>query len=258
MFMKRVKRKIEEIEVSLGKVCVDTSALIQGKVTELMNSNKLDGSEIIIPEIVIGELQAQAAKGKEIGFVGLEEIKKIQQAKDKHNITLRFFGEKPSYEDILLSKSGRIDALIQDVAKKSDAVLITCDLLQALVAQAQGIKVKYFESYVKKNRIKIESFLTQDTMSLHLKEGAIPYAKRGKPGDMKLVSIRNKPMIFEEMNEIATEILESARYEDDSFVELGEYGATVIQLKDKRISIAKPPAVPEPFTDASHVPPAAP
>jgi ATPase len=239
--MKRIKRKIEEMEVSLGIVCVDTSALIQGKVNELMDAGKLDGSEIIIPEIVTGELQAQAAKGKEIGFVGLENIKKIQQAKDKHQITLKFFGERPSYEDILLSKSGRIDALIQDVAKKNDAVLITCDLLQALVAQAQGIKVKYFESYERKKRIRIEDFLTHDTMSLHLKEGAIPYAKKGKPGDIKLVALSNKPMSFEEIDEIATEILESARYEEDAFVELSEYGATVIQLKEKRIAIAKPP-----------------
>jgi ATPase len=239
--MKRIKRKIEETDVSLNKVCVDTSALIQGKVTELMLAHKLDGSEVIIPEIVTGELQAQAAKGKEIGFVGLEEIKKIQQAKDAHRISLKFFGERPSYEDILLSKSGRIDALIQDVAKKNDAVLITCDLLQALVAQAQGIKVKFFESYEKKKRIKIESLLTHDTMSLHLKEGAIPYAKRGKPGDIKLMPLRNKAMTFEEVDEMATEIMESARYEEDSFVELSEYGATVIQLRDKRISIAKPP-----------------
>jgi ATPase len=81
--MKRIKRKIEETDVSLNRVCTDTSALIAGKITELMNAHKLDGSEIIIPEVVTGELQAQAAKGKEIGFVGLEEIKKIQQAKEK-------------------------------------------------------------------------------------------------------------------------------------------------------------------------------
>ncbi len=235
------KRKFEEKEFVLNKICVDTSALIHGNITELIKSHKLDSSEIIIPEIVIGELQAQAAKGKEIGFIGLEEIKIIRQLKDQHKINLNFVGERPSYEDILLAKSGRIDALIQDIAKENDAVLITCDLLQGLVAQAQGIKVKYFESFEKKKRMKIESFLTNDTMSLHLKEGAIPYAKRGKPSDIKFIALRDKPMKRDELDEMASEILDSARYEEDSFIELGDYSATVIQLKEKRISIARPP-----------------
>jgi ATPase len=235
------KRKFEEKEFELNKICVDTSALISGKITELINSNKLSNSEIIIPEIVVGELQAQATRGKEIGFIGLEELKKIRELAEKHKIVLKFIGERPSYEDILLARSGRIDALIQDIAKENNAVLITSDLLQGLVAQAQGIKVKYFESYDKKKKIKIENFLTDDTISLHLKEGAIPYAKRGKPSDVKLVSLKDKPLNSEELEEMITEILDAARYEEDSFIELGEHGATVIQLKDKRIAIARPP-----------------
>ena len=123
-------RTIEEKDLKLDKICVDTSALIHGKVTELAKSNKLKNSEIIIPEVVIGELQAQAAKGKEMGFIGLEEIKKIRQVADQHKINLRFVGERPSYEDILLARSGRIDALIQDIARENNAVLVTCDLIQ--------------------------------------------------------------------------------------------------------------------------------
>ena len=238
--MKR-RKKPEEKQIEMKKICVDTSALIHGKITDLIESEKLDSSEIIIPEIVTGELQAQASKGKEIGFMGLEEIKKIRELSEKHKFILNFVGERPSYEDILLARSGRIDALIQDIARENNAVLVTCDLLQALVAEAQGINVKYFESYEKKKKIKIEDFLTNDTMSLHLKEGAIPYAKRGKPGDIKLVALKNEKMKTEEIDEMINEILDAARYEEDSFVELGEYGATVVQLKDKRIAIARPP-----------------
>jgi len=238
--MKR-RKKPEERQIELKKICIDTSALIHGKITELINSEKLEGTEIIIPEIVTGELQAQASRGKEIGFIGLEEIKKIRELSEKHKIILKFIGERPSYEDILLAKSGRIDALIQDISRENNAVLVTCDLLQALVAEAQGISVKYFESYEKKKKIKIEDFLTSDTLSLHLKEGATPYAKRGKPGSIQLVALREKKMGFEEIESMTKEILDAARYEEDSFVELGEYGATVVQLKDKRIAIARPP-----------------
>jgi len=235
------RKKPEEKQIEMKKICIDTSALIHGKITELIKSEKLNEAEIIIPEIVTGELQAQASRGKEIGFIGLEEIKNIRELSEKHKIILKFIGERPSYEDILLARSGRIDALIQDIARENNAVLVTCDLLQALVAEAQGISVKYFESYEKKKKIKIEDFLTADTLSLHLKEGAIPYAKRGKPGNVQLIALREKKMDSEELEAMTTEILDAARYEEDSFVELGEHGATVVQIKDKRIAIARPP-----------------
>jgi len=223
------------------KICVDTSAIINGKITELISKGKIKDTEILIPQLVMGELQAQAAKGRETGYIGLEEIKKIREQARKHKINIRFVGERQSYEDILLARSGRIDALINDVAKKNSAVLLTTDLLQSLVAEAEGIEVKYFKPWEKAKKIKIEDFLTKDTMSIHLKEGAIPYAKRGKPGNIDFVALREKPMKEEELDAMANEILEAARYEEDSFVELGEYGATVVQLKDKRIAIARPP-----------------
>jgi len=100
------------------KICVDTSSVINGRLTQLIKSKKLDNSEIIIPELVMGELQAQASKGKEIGYVGLEEIKKIRKIAKKHKVNLKFLGERQSYEDIMLAKSGRIDALIIDVATR--------------------------------------------------------------------------------------------------------------------------------------------
>lgn len=223
------------------KICVDTSAIVNGKITELIRNGKIKDTEIIIPQLVMGELQAQAAKGRETGYIGLEEIKKIREQAKKHKINIRFVGERQSYEDILLAKSGRIDALINDMAKKNNAILLTTDLLQSLVAEAEGIEVKYFKPWEKAKKIKIEDFLTKDTMSIHLKEGAIPYAKRGKPGNIDFVALREKPMKEDELNAIANEILDAARYEENSFVEYGEYGATVVQLKEKRIAIARPP-----------------
>jgi len=223
------------------KVCVDTSAVINGKVTQLIRSKKLDNFELIIPELVMGELQAQASKGREIGYIGLEEIKKIRKIVKKHKINIKFLGERQSYEDIILAKSGRIDALIIDVAKNNKAILITTDLLQSMIAEVKGLEVKYFKPWEKAKKIKIEDFLTKDTMSIHLKEGAIPYAKRGKPGNIDFVALRKKTMTEKELEIIATEILDAARYEEDSFIEYGEHGATVIQLKEKRIAIARPP-----------------
>lgn len=238
---RNIKSRPKEIEEKIEKIVPDTSAIIHGKLFELIQKSQIDGIEMIIPEIVISELQAQASKGLEIGFSGLEEIKKIKEVAKQHNIQIRFAGERPSYEDILLSKSGRIDALIQDVAKENNAVLVTCDLPQALVAEAEGIKVKYFESYEKEKKISLSEFFTPDTMSVHLKEGCIPMAKRGRPGAFHLVPISDKPVSAQEIESMVKEIFDAARYTEDAFIEFNEYAFSVVQLQNIRIAIVRPP-----------------
>ncbi len=238
---RKISAKPKEVGVKLEKIVPDTSALIHGKLSKMLEAGELEAAQIIIPEIVVGELQAQTSRGMDIGFAGLEEIRNIRELAGKHGAEVKFVGERPSYEDVLLAKSGRIDALIQDVARKENAVLITCDLPQALVAEAQGVAVKYHESYEAKKKISIEQFLTEDTMSLHLKESTIPLAKRGKPGAFKLVPIREQPITAEELDAIQKEILDAAKYAEDSFIEYGEHGASVVQIRNLRIAIARPP-----------------
>ncbi|MEM5814230.1 MAG: PINc/VapC family ATPase [Candidatus Aenigmatarchaeota archaeon] len=237
---KYAKRPIST-EKKLEKVVPDTSSVIHGKLTQLAEKGELDGAEVILPEIVMGELQGQASRGQETGFLGLAEIKKLREIAEKRNIKVSFVGERPSYEDIMLAKSGRIDALIQDEAKKQRATLLTCDLPQALAAEAEGAEVRYNEAYEKAGRTKLEDLLTEDTMSLHLKEGVVPVAKRGKPGHFKLVEIRADPMTAEEMAELEKSIMDATRYAEESFFEFGERGASVVQLKNMRIAITRPP-----------------
>jgi len=238
---RKIKSRPDEINGKIERVVPDTSAVIHGILTKMIEKSELDSSTIIIPEVVMAELQAQAARGQEIGFLGLEEIKRVKQLAEKHKINIKFVGERPSYEDILLAKAGRIDALIQDTAKNNNAVLLTADLPQALVAEAEGIRVKYIEAYEKGKKIKIEDYISSDTLSLHLKEGCVPVAKRGKPGNFSLVKLSENPISAQELEEIIREILDAARYEEGGFLEYSEYGVSVIQLKNLRIAIVKPP-----------------
>ena len=241
MNMKKRKIKPKTAKKKVKKAVFDTSAIIHGKLTELAEEGKLNNSEVIIPEAVLGELMAQASKGKDTGFIGLEELKKLREIAKEKNIKIKFAGERPSYEDIMLAKSGRIDILIQDIAKKENATLVTCDLPQALIAEVKGIDVIYFKPYEPGKEKFFEKFLTSDTMSLHFKVNAIPFAKRGKPGDIKLVKLSDKPMNEEDLQQIISEIMDAIRYEEDVQLEYSEGGATVIQMRDMRISIARPP-----------------
>ena len=225
----------------MDKVVVDTSIIIDGEITKLIESGNLKHCEIIIPVAVLDELQSQASQSKDYGFVGLEEIKKIRELAQKSGITLRFEGQRPSMEDIKLARHGRIDAIIKDIAKKNDAMFYTADYVQALVAQAEGIKTKYSKPEIKVTDLEFEKFFDNQTMSVHLKEGTPPVAKRGKPGAFLLVQLDGKILTKEYLEGITTQILEVSRVTRSGVVEISKPGALVVQFRDFRVVITHPP-----------------
>ena len=217
------------------KVVPDTSVLINGKLAEYIKGKQK--ITIIIPKAVLDELQAQASRHKDIGFQGLEELKKLRKKKE---ITLKFVGDRPTLEEIQLAKKGRIDAIIRDVAVKEKATLLTSDFVQALVGEAEGVSVKHIPQEVDK-RIHLETFFDRETQSVHLKAGVPPHAKKGTPGNIRLVKLRNKASDEHEIKSIIEEVLSKVRTDENSFIEIGKQGATVVQLGKFRISITRTP-----------------
>jgi len=225
----------------MDKIVVDTSIIIDGEITKLIESGKLKDCEIIIPVAVLDELQSQASQSKDYGFVGLEEIKKIRELTEKNNLTLRFEGERPSMEDIKLARHGRIDAIIKDIAKKNNAIFYTADYVQALVAQAEGVKTSYSKPQVKIANLEFEKFFDSNTMSVHLKEGTRPVAKRGKPSAFSLVELEDKNLTKEYLEGITSEILEASRATQAGVVEISKPGALVVQYRDFRVVVTHLP-----------------
>jgi ATPase len=221
---------------------LDTSIIIDGEITKMIDGGQIDtGSEIIIPLAVLDELQSQASSNKEYGFVGLNEIKKIREQSSMKDISLRFLGERPNIDDIRLAKRGRIDAIIKDVALHEAATLITADYVQALVAEVQGVKSLHIGNVTKTTNLEFEKFFEEDTMSVHLKEGVSPWAKRGKPGEFQLVKLNEKKSTYQELTNIIREISEASRVNRTGSIEISRNGATVIQYGTFRIAITRPP-----------------
>ncbi len=200
-----------------------------------------EGSEIIIPLAVLDELQSQASTNKEHGFVGLEEIKKMREQCSTRNIKLRFVGQRPDIDDIKLAKHGRIDAIIKDVAMQESATLLTADYVQALVAEAQGIKSQHIRAPTKMTDLEFEKYFDEVTMSVHLKENVVPMAKRGTPGNFQLVHIGDNKNTYAELTKIIKELSEASRISGAGTVEISRSGATVIQFGKYRIAITRPP-----------------
>ena len=227
----------------MKKIVPDTSIIIDRKLSELILKKDLKNAEIIIPAAVLDELQSQASRGREHGFVGLEELKLLRELTKEEDrmLKLRFTGKRPSIDDIRLAKSGRMDAIIRDVAKNEGAEFFTADYVQALVGEVEGITTTYVAKDVKTKELSFENFFTEDTISVHLKKGVIPMAKRGKPGAFKLISIGEEELTNETMENIIKEIDDASYKNEESSIEINRRGAMVIQFGQYRIAIARPP-----------------
>lgn len=228
--------------MSNKKFVLDTSIIIDGEITKMLEAGDVEeGSEIVIPLAVLDELQSQASTNKEHGFVGLEEIKKMRELSARRKISLRFVGQRPDLNDIRLAKHGRIDAIIKDVAMQESATLITADYVQALVAEAQGIKAMHIRAPTKTTDLEFEKYFDENTMSVHLKEGTFPMAKRGRPGTFQLVKIAEEKSTYAQLTNIIKEVSEAGRVTGTGSVEISRSGATVIQFGNFRIAITRPP-----------------
>ncbi|MGZ7107664.1 MAG: PIN domain-containing protein [Methanobacterium sp.] len=220
----------------------DTSVIVDGRITKIVQEDKFKGCEVVIPEAVVSELENQANRGRETGFNGLEELKNLQELYNQGKIDLIYVGKRPTLEQISLARGGEIDAMIRDTAQDNDATLITSDKVQMEVAKAQGLEVIYLrQEMVEYKELEITRFFDKDTMSVHLKEDVIPMAKKGRPGNIKLIKIGSRPLSYAEIENMAREIVERSKSDFKSFIEIEMEGATVVQFREYRISIARPP-----------------
>ncbi len=137
-------------------------------------------------------------------------------------------------------KAPDVNDAVRKVAMEKNAILITGDRVQSLVSGAMGIKVLYAGEY-RPSKLKFEEYFDEKTMSIHLKEGDVPKAKKGKPGEWEMVKLSDEPLRASDLEEMALEILEAARSRQDAYVEVDKPGTTVVQLGKYRIVITRPP-----------------
>ncbi|MDH3657223.1 MAG: PINc/VapC family ATPase [Nitrosopumilus sp.] len=225
----------------MSKIVADTSVIINSQLISQIESGSIRNSEIIIPQAVFDELQSQASSKKEQGFVGLEKIRKLKELSGSFGLEIVLKGSHPSTDDIKLAGTGRIDALIVDMAKQNNAILYTSDNVQHLVALAEGIETVYLKSIVKNESLEFLKFFDAETMSIHLKENQCPLAKKGKPGNFSLTKINDDVLSRDYLELISSQILDVANVSDSSTIEISKTGASVIQYGDYRIAITHPP-----------------
>ena len=224
-----------------GILVADTSVIINGNLAEQIESGSIRDFEIIIPQAVFDELQSQASNRKEQGFIGLEQIQKLNRLSENYGLKIILKGSHPAIDDIKFAASGRIDALIIDIAKQNDATLYTSDNVQHLVAQAEDVQTVFLKPKIIHEDLEFLKFFDSTTMSIHLKENQFPLAKRGKPGEFLLTKIGEDLLTLDYLKMISSQILSATNITDSSTIEISKTGASVIQHDDYRIAITYPP-----------------
>ena len=222
-------------------IVADTSVIINGNLSDQIKSGSIRNSEIIIPQAVFDELQSQASNHKEQGFVGLEQIQKLNKLSDDFGLKIILKGSHPDIDDIKFAASGRIDALIIDIAKQNNAILYTSDKVQHLVAEAEDVETVFLRTKIIQDELEFLKFFDNTTMSIHLKENQYPLAKQGKPGEFLLTKIGEDILTKDYLKMISSQILSATNISDSSTVEISKTGASVIQHNDYRIAITYPP-----------------
>lgn len=225
----------------MERIIPDTSAIIIGAVSDILEKENLNYPEIIVPEAVVCELEHQANAKRSEGHKGLRELQKLQSLQDEGELAITFKGRRPTNYDIRYAKSGEIDGIIRDLARSEMGTLVTNDKVQAEVAKSQGIPVYFYEQKVVEKPLSIEKYFDENTMSIHLKENVVPMAKKGTPGHIDFEILNEKRYTYRELEKIVAEILDKAKSDPKTYLESDKEGSYVVQSREYRISIAYPP-----------------
>ncbi|MEM4841313.1 MAG: PIN domain-containing protein, partial [Nanopusillaceae archaeon] len=127
-------------KLKLERIVLDTSILISQYISELLEKGNIEVKEIIIPLPVLAELQNQANKGLDKGFVGLKEVQKLRENAEKYNYKIHIIGSYPTDREIKSAKEGSIDFSILEIAKTVDGLLLTSDKVLYELSLAYGVK----------------------------------------------------------------------------------------------------------------------
>ncbi|MEM4271974.1 MAG: ATPase, T2SS/T4P/T4SS family [Candidatus Bilamarchaeaceae archaeon] len=220
-------------------VC-DTSVIVDGRILELVKGQGLSG-RIFIHRTTIAELEYQSNMNKETGYAGFSVIEKLRALEKELEIEVIIEGERPRPEQLRAAKKeGAVGHLIRELARGLGATLITGDKVQHEAALAEGIPTIYLRAHEAVRELRFARYFEPDVMSVHFKENCKVVRKRGRPGEVAVEEV-GAPVPLGQIRAIGEEIVEAVNRNREYYFEIDREGASVIQMGEYRIVIAKPP-----------------
>lgn len=227
------------------KVVADSGAMASGEVGRLLESGELRGSGLIVPAAVIDELHAMASAGDSRAERGLAEIAGIQRGVAEAGASIRVVGEGAPRGEGGAPDAAAVAAIVRRIALESGATLCTASRAHELAAEAAGVPVRRCRPRERGGDPPFLRYFDDTTMSVHLKEGLPPRAKRGRPGEVSLVDVADGALSREDMSRALSEVEGIAAA---SGADISLPGALVVQHGSYRIA-----ATFRPFSESSEV-----
>ncbi|NHV99220.1 MAG: Flp pilus assembly complex ATPase component TadA [Thaumarchaeota archaeon] len=205
---------------------LDPASILTGVAARAVENGEVVG-RIIVHKAIVSEFERKARVGDETGLNGLKSLKDAASAK---RLSVEFIGSSNTPEEV--------STALRDLAINMNGTLVSCDPVLTKTAKAMGIEALYLSPV---GKAKLEEFFKPGIMSIHLKENVVPKAKEGVPGKWVYRDVGEKPISKSELESIIADIMERVQFTNQGFVEIDKSGSTIIQLKDLRIVITRPP-----------------
>lgn len=206
----------------------DEVAISTRLVERLVEEGRIK-DRIVIHRALLNHFESKLTSGDDLGINAIKDLKEVCRSK---GVEFEFYDHG--------SQPPNVKQAVRDLALEVNGIIVTSDPIMAKISEAMGIRVLYAAP---KGIIQLDKLFENDIMSLHLKEGVSPKVKRGVPGRWYFEEISSIPTSREKLEMIIAELMESvyASYGRESFVEVDKPGTTIVQLKDYRVVITRPP-----------------
>ena len=226
-----MKKAFKEIYV------LDHSALIENfELLKEIIRTRISSGEIHILKQIIDRLDKGVREGDPQSLRAIENLRSLKNFIEKENLPIEVrlitTQERLGFEKTL-------EQLVRDYALEIGGVLVTADPTQKEIAEALGLEV--IEISKRRTGLLFEKYFDENTMSIHLKAGAPPRAKKGSPAKWFFEYLDNKPLTDKDLEDIINDILEEVKIRRRGFVETERPNSVIIQLDKYRIVIVKPP-----------------
>ncbi|MEM4672718.1 MAG: ATPase, T2SS/T4P/T4SS family [Sulfolobales archaeon] len=217
---------------------IDYSALLEidESIVEIIRKRleNTENKEVHILRSLIEKLEERIKEGDSQASRALDEFIRLRDHLESEGIEVRIIS------DLERIRAGRsLEQLARDYAYEIGGILVTADPLQEKIAETLGLEVVRISRG--KEKLLFEKYFDDNTMSVHLKAGAPPRAKKGSPARWFFEYLDSKPLTSEEVERIVSEILEEVKVRGRGFLESERPYSAIIQVGLYRIVIVRPP-----------------
>ncbi len=215
----------------------DISSIVTGALRRAIESGEVAG-KLVLHAFVVSHFERLAREGSYRGLVGLREVLRVREACERRAMEVEYIRDLP--EGLRSARDASVDEVLRELAADLGAAYVTADPISADAARAAGVEVVFLRPFPEDGFI-LDRLFVDGALSIHLKEGTRPYAKVGRPGKWQFVPLREEPMTREELERIASEVIERAKGSPEAFIEIDRPGSTILQVGRYRVVITRPP-----------------